>query len=309
MRLAEFQNKAIEALAAVYPDSEARSIISLLIQERLGLPSYVPVTEPDREIETEQLEEDLERLLNNEPVQYVLGYAEFYGRRFRVTPDVLIPRPETEELIEAVLKSPVTAGHDPRILDLCTGSGCVGLSLLHYSTGTTLVATDISEAALTVARKNAEALGVAERAAFVRCDVFPGESEGTGTMNHFSQCSEQPVLSAEKRVIVPVPLTHRYDLIVANPPYIATDVIETLAPEVRCAEPRLALDGGSDGLAFYRRILDGAGDYLNPGGSLLVEIGYDQGSAVAEMFKGAGLRGVRVLRDLNGLDRVVVGER
>ena len=146
MRLAEFQNKAIEALVAVYPDSEARSIISLLIQERLGLPSYVPVTEPDREIETGRLEEDLERLLNNEPVQYVLGYAEFYGRRFRVTPDVLIPRPETEELIEAVLKSPVTAGHDPRIL----------------------VGVDISPKALAIARRQFSD----PRVSFRRADVL-----------------------------------------------------------------------------------------------------------------------------------------
>ena len=296
---------------------EAALDARLLLEYACGITHEMLLAHPEREVTADGAKDYLACVAKRAartPVAYITGTQEFMGLTFHVDENVLIPNPDTETLVEAALErlrgdkgdgsechlnpkvtfrtvpfvTSVTNDGTVRILDLCTGSGCVGLSLLHYSTDTTLVATDISEAALRVARDNAEALGLVERAAFVRCDVFPGES---------------------KRVIVPVPLTHRYDLIVSNPPYIATEVIETLAPEVRCAEPRLALDGGADGLAFYRRILDGAGDYLNPGGSLLVEIGYDQGQAVAEMFKGAGLRGVSVLRDLNGLDRVVVGER
>lgn len=220
------------------------------------------------------------------PVAYITGTQEFMGLSFHVNEHVLIPNQDTETLVEAALEclrgdkgdTPATDGSAVRILDLCTGSGCVGLSLLHYSSESTLVATDISKEALAVARENAEMLGVADRAAFVCCDVYPP------------------------------PLTH-FDLIVANPPYIKTDVIETLAPEVRCAEPVLALDGGADGLAFYRRILKDVGDYLTPGGYLLTEIGYDEGAAVAGMLEAAGFKEVHIIKDLNGLDRVVVGHR
>ena len=155
MRLAEFQKKAIADLGGIYPEPEARSIVSLLLQERLGLPNYAVVTEPNREIDAAQLEADLKRLQSSEPIQYVLGFAEFYGHRFKVTPDVLIPRPETEELIEAVLRCPVAAGHDHHvtpdfdrgplsILDLCTGSGCIAWTLALEIPDSTVVGVDIS---------------------------------------------------------------------------------------------------------------------------------------------------------------------
>ena len=317
---------------------EAALDARLLLEYACGITHELLLAHPDKPVAKEAAKAYLELITQRAkrvPVAYLTKTQEFMGLTFKVNENVLIPNPDTETLVEAALErlrgdkgdgfkchlnSKVTFGPVPfvtsatddgtvRILDLCTGSGCVGLSLLHYSTGTTLVATDISEDALHVARENAHALGLAERAEFVKCDVYPSESRGTGTVTHFSQCREQPTVSAEKRVSVPVPMTHRYNLIVANPPYIATDVIETLAPEVKCAEPRLALDGGTDGLAFYRRILKDIETYLAPGGSLLVEIGFDQGSAVAELFRAAGLRDVRVLKDLNGLDRVVAGHR
>lgn len=287
---------------------EAALDARLLLEYACGITHELLLAHPDKPVAKEAAKEYLDLIAqraNRVPVAYLTGTQEFMGLTFQVNENVLIPNPDTETLVEAALER--LRGDTARILDLCTGSGCVGLSLLHYSTGTTLVATDISEDALHVARENAQALGLAERAEFVKCDVYPGESRGTGTLTHFSQCREQPTVSAEKRVSVPVPMTHRYNLIVANPPYIATDVIETLAPEVKCAEPRLALDGGADGLAFYRRILKDIETYLAPGGSLVVEIGFDQGNAVAELFRAAGLRDVKILKDLNGLDRVVEG--
>ena len=274
MRLAEFQNKANEALAAVYPDSEARSIISLLIQERLGLPSYVPVTEPDREIETEQLEEDLERLLNNEPVQYVLGYAEFYGRRFRVTPDVLIPRPETEELIEAVLKSPVTAGHDPRILDLCTGSGCIAWTLALEIPDSTVVGVDISPKALAIARRQFSD----SRVSFRRADVL-------------------------KRL--PLGNLGRFDIIVSNPPYVLESERTQMRRNVLDYEPELALFvPDDDPLRFYKALVNIAKDHLSPGGLGIFEANSLFCGDIAELFK-TNFIDINIIKDISGRDRFV----
>lgn len=273
MRLAEFQNKAIEALAAVYPDSEARSIISLLIQERLGLPSYVPVTEPDREIETKQLEEDLERLLSNEPVQHVLGYAEFYGRRFRVTPDVLIPRPETEELIEAVLKSPVTAGHDPRILDICTGSGCIAWTLALEIPDATVVGVDISPKALAIARRQFSD----PRVSFRRADVLkPG-----------------------------FPIKGPFDIIVSNPPYITESERADMRRNVLDYEPELALFvPDDDPLKFYRALADIAKDHLSPGGFAIFEANSLFCGDIAELLK-TNFIDINIIKDISGRDRFV----
>jgi len=274
MRLAEFQNKAIEALAAVYPDSEARSIISLLIQERLGLPSYVPVTEPDREIETGQLEEDLERLLNNEPVQYVLGYAEFYGRRFRVTPDVLIPRPETEELIEAVLKSPVTAGHDPRILDLCTGSGCIAWTLAFEIPDATVVGVDISPKALAIARRQFSD----PRVSFRRADVL-------------------------KRL--PLGNIGRFDIIVSNPPYVLESERTQMRRNVLDYEPELALFvPDDDPLRFYKALVNIAKDHLAPGGFGIFEANSLFCGDIAELLK-TNFIDINIIKDISGRDRFV----
>lgn len=274
MRLAEFQNKAIEALAAVYPDSEARSIISLLIQERLGLPSYVPVTEPDREIETGQLEEDLERLLNNEPVQYVLGYADFYGRRFRVTPDVLIPRPETEELVEAVLKSPVTAGHDPRILDLCTGSGCIAWTLAFEIPDATVVGVDISPKALAIARRQFSD----PRVSFRRADVL-------------------------KRL--PLGNLGRFDIIVSNPPYVLESERTQMRRNVLDYEPELALFvSDDDPLKFYRALADIAKDHLSPGGFGIFEANSLFCGDIAELLK-TNFIDINIIKDISGRDRFV----
>lgn len=205
------------------------------------------------------------------PLAHLTGWRAFWTHRFAVTPDVLDPRPETETLVAAALARPFA-----RLLDLGTGSGCILLSLLSERPGATGLGTDVSEAALAVAARNAAALGLAGRAAFARSDWFAGVS---GV----------------------------FDLIVANPPYIAEAELAGLDPEVRDHEPRLALTPGADALAAYRAILAGAPAHLVPGGALMVEIGAAQGPAVAALFAAAGFAEVAVHPDLAGRDRVVSG--
>jgi release factor glutamine methyltransferase len=208
--------------------------------------------------------------LRRQPVAQIIGERLFWGRPFRVTRDVLDPRPETEVLVAAALAGPFT-----RLLDLGTGSGAIAVSLLAERGGAQGVATDVSPAALRVARFNAGRLGVAGRLALQEADWFAG-------------------------------VAGRFDLIVSNPPYIAADEMAGLAPEVRDWEPALALTPGGDGLDAYRRIAAGAPGHLLPGGRLLLEIGPTQGAAVAALVRAAGLAGVAVLPDLDGRDRVVI---
>ncbi len=206
------------------------------------------------------------------PLQYLTGVQEFMGLAFAVDENVLIPRQDTEILVEEAMKNL----HDGyRILDMCTGSGCILLSLLHYSNGCSGVGADISEEALKVAGQNAEALGQ-KNVRFVRSDLF-ANIEGM------------------------------YEMIVSNPPYIRSDVIATLADEVRLHEPRTALDGGRDGLDFYRKIAAESPGHLCGGGMLFLEIGYDQGEAVRTLLEEAGFKGVTVAQDYAGLDRVAYG--
>ena len=203
------------------------------------------------------------------PVSHLLGEREFYGRRFRVSRDVLDPRPETEALIEAALSQPFD-----RVLDLGVGSGCILITLLAERTSATGLGVDLSEAACLQASANAVVHRVQDRAEILRSDWF----ENIGGY---------------------------FDLIVSNPPYIALDEMDGLAPEVREHEPRLALTDEADGLDAYRRIAAGAPDHLMPGGRLLVEIGPTQAQAVSALFDAAGLVNIRVIPDLDGRDRVV----
>lgn len=217
--------------------------------------------------------EYLEKRKNRIPVQQILGVQNFCGLDFIVTADVLCPRMDTEVLVEEALKRILPGS---RILDLCTGSGCILLSLLHFKKDCRGTGVDLSAAALKIAEQNAKKLGI--KAEFLHSDLF-----------------EQ--------------IEDRYDVIVSNPPYIATKEIETLEPEVRDREPRMALDGKEDGLFFYRKIVSEAGGYLVPEGWLMFEIGYDQGEAVSNMMKAQGFDEVAVIRDLAGLDRVVIGRK
>lgn len=206
------------------------------------------------------------------PLQYIIGEQEFMGLKFKVNSSVLIPRQDTETLVEEAIR---LLRPGMRVLDVCTGSGCVLISILKNVPDTTGIGSDISKQALLVAKENARLHEV--EAEWVRSDLMDN-------------------------------ITGTYDVIVSNPPYIPTAVIATLMPEVRDFEPIDALDGREDGLHFYRRLMNEAGAYLNPGGWLCLEIGHDQGAAVSRMMRNAGFSQVEVVRDLAGNDRVVKGK-
>ncbi len=231
----------------------------------------------DREVTKDLQEQYFEYISRRKariPLQHITGVQEFMGLEFQVNEHVLIPRQDTEILVEEVMKD---EHEHSRILDMCTGSGCILISLLHYSNWCEGVGVDISSKALEVARENAGRLLVEEkRPAFIESDLFE-KVEGT------------------------------FDIIVSNPPYIRTAVIDTLMPEVKEHEPMNALDGFEDGLFFYRKIVDVAPAYLNKGGRLYFEIGHDQGAEVSALLTEAGFSQVRVVKDYAGLDRVVCG--
>ncbi|MCH5344516.1 MAG: peptide chain release factor N(5)-glutamine methyltransferase [Acetatifactor sp.] len=209
------------------------------------------------------------------PLQHLTGLQNFMGLDFKVNEHVLVPRQDTETLVEEVLRE---LSDGMRILDMCTGSGCILISLLHYTNDCQGVGVDISQDALAVARENAESLlgEKAESVVFLSGDLFE-------------------------------PVSGKFEFIVSNPPYIASEVISTLMPEVRAHEPIMALDGGEDGLRFYRRISEESKKYLKNGGMLYFEIGHDQADAVSELMESMGFREIRVVKDLAGLDRVVYG--
>ena len=210
------------------------------------------------------------------PLQQLTGEQDFMGLTFSVNEHVLIPRQDTEILVEEVLKEL----HDGmRVLDMCTGSGCILLSLLHYSNDCEGLGVDLSAEALEVAGRNVLKVLTpekAEHAHFLQSDLFE-KVEG------------------------------KFEIIVSNPPYIASAEVEKLMPEVRDHEPRMALDGTEDGLYFYRRIIEEAGKHLVSSGMLYFEIGYDQGQAVSELMRTEGYCEVQVVQDYAGLDRVVFG--
>lgn len=205
------------------------------------------------------------------PVQYITGETEFMGLPFKVNSNVLIPRQDTETLVEEALKV-IRPGM--KVLDMCTGSGCIIISIMHFAKEIEGFASDISRHAINLAKENAK-------------------------MNNVSVTFETGDLFDHIR--------GNYDVIVSNPPYIRTEEIPKLMPEVQNFEPVQALDGKEDGLYFYRRIVEEAKEYLNPNGFLLFEIGYDQGKEVSELMENAGYKNVKVIKDLAGNDRVVSG--
>lgn len=230
----------------------------------------------DRECRKEDRERYLELIGEREkriPLQQITGQQDFMGMTFQVNENVLIPRQDTEILVEEAMKE-LHGGF--RILDLCTGSGCILISLLRYSDGCSGVGTDISPKALEVARENARNLIPGEQALFLESDLFE-RIEG------------------------------KFEMLVSNPPYIASGVLETLMPEVRDHEPVMALDGREDGLYYYREIIGKCPAYLCGGAGVYLEIGCDQAAAVSELMRDAGFCGIRVVKDYAGLDRVVCG--
>ena len=258
--------------------TEAKLDARLLLEYVCGTDHSTLLAHPDREVSGKELseyEKCLERRTKREPVAYILGNWDFMGLSFKVSSDVLIPEQDTEILVEEAMRF---LEDGMRFMDLCTGSGCIALSLLNYTNGITAVCTDISDAALKIATENASNLGFSDRAEFVQTDLFP-EKTADGS---------------------------KFDLIVSNPPYIESSVIETLAPEVKDYEPRLALDGDADGLTFYRRIVDTAPEYLYSSGYLIMEIGYNQAETVSQLLNEKGCyHDIEVIKDYAGNDRVV----
>ena len=281
LRVAELYKQTKDELcSAGVPEAEENA--RLLLEEFYGIKRSDLLADPDKTVDETNngFRRALERRKDREPIQHILGKTSFMGLEFKITPDVLIPRPDTEILVEEVLRN---LSDGSRILDLCTGSGCILISLLKYSNAAEGVGTDISSAALEVAGENAESI-LGSQAEFLCGDLF------------------EPLKGMD-------PKDSKFDIIVSNPPYIKTDVIKTLEPEVKDHEPMIALDGLDNGLYFYEKIIPEAPKYLAPGGMLFFEIGYDQSEAVSGLMKKEGYVDVNVVKDYADLDRVVYGTK
>lgn len=218
----------------------------------------------------------VEEKLSGKPLAHIIGEAEFMGRLFSVGPTVLIPRPETEELVEETVKN-ITGAQPSRILDLCSGSGCIAISLAFMFPAAEVTGADISSQALEVARKNAANMNLGNRVKFIQSDLFDN-------------------------------IGGEFDFIISNPPYIPTEIIETLSPEVR-KEPRLALDGGPDGLDIVRKIIANACAHLKTGGLLALEIGCAQSEKVLKFFKGEEWDTPFAAKDFAGIERFIFARK
>ena len=254
-----------------------------LLEYVTGVSKAMYFAEPERAVSEENADRYIDcirRRAAHIPLQHITGEQEFMGYPFCVNEHVLIPRQDTEILVEEAIQ---VMRPKMKVLDMCTGSGCIVLSILkmcrekYYMTDLQGIGADVSEEALKVARENGRRLGV-------------------------------PVTWIQSDLFAKIPEEEKYDVIVSNPPYIETAVIDTLQEEVRLHDPYIALDGKEDGLYFYRRIISEAGKYLKMQGKLMFEIGCDQAEAVEELMKNAGYEQITVKKDLAGLDRVVYGK-
>lgn len=271
---------ASEKLAAV-GNACARRDAELLLAHIAGVePSRLPlVSSPISEPQQRQFQAFLERRLAGEPVAHIVGEQAFWSLEFHVTPATLVPRPDTETLVEMGLAAAENI-EAPRILDIGTGSGCILLSLLHELPDASGVGLDISADALAVAERNAARHGLGGRVDLLESDLLAA-----------------------------LPDASWFDLIVSNPPYIPSDDIADLMADVRDHEPLNALDGGADGLDFYRKIAEQAPLYLKAGGMLAVEVGIHQAADVAALWLDQGLASIDIRRDLGGIERVVSGKK
>ena len=284
MLLSSFIRSSVKSLKALYPEPEARSMVHLVCQERLGVMSWTHIVEPGTEIPAEdlpQLQEDIARMAAGEPLQYVLGYTEFRGRIFKTDRRALIPRTETEVLVEEALRlaRDIPRGEGPlRVLDLCTGSGCIAWSLAFELPGAVVTAADLSQDALDLARSQFRRLpSKVVRPKFIKGDILDFSSS-------FPAC----------------------DLFTANPPYITLPEKALMRPNVLDWEPEMALFAPeSDCLAFHRALALWAVRLLSPGGAGIVEINEDLGEESAAVFVSAGLEDVRILRDFAEKERFV----
>ncbi len=284
MLLRDFIRESVKVLKTLYPEPEARSMVLLLCQERLGVMSYTHIIEPGVQVPGEELpglREDVARMGAGEPIQYVLGYTEFRGRIFKTDRRALIPRIETELLVEEAvrLSREIPPREGPlRVLDLCTGSGCVAWSLAYELPGAVVTAADLSGDALALARSQFRRLpSKVVRPVFMKGDILDFSSA-------FPEC----------------------DLFTANPPYITLPEKEFMRPNVLDWEPHMALFAPeSDPLAFHKALAVWAGRLLREGGAGVVEINEDLGAESLEVFRKAGFTGARIVADFAGKERFV----
>ena len=277
MTIGEIIREAARALEdAGVPDArrEAGSLLSFILgRDRTFLISHAEDNLDKNSLD--RLREFVERRAKGEPLQYITGVQDFYGREFRVTPEVLIPRPETELLVEAAIQ---IVGGEPFICDVGTGSGCIAVTLLCEIDNARAVAIDKSPAALEIAKINAQNHSVADRAQFVVSDCFN---------------------SLDSR-------DYEFDLIVSNPPYVAEAALAGLQREVRDHEPLVALSPGGDGLGVIRRLIDEGPAFIKPNGHMLMEIGFDQGEVVESLIAASAWSLREIRPDLQGIPRIVV---
>lgn len=257
---------------------EARREASSLLEFVVGRDRTFMITHAEAAVSVEQLDIFrlyVDRRASGEPLQYITGRQAFFGLDFEVTPDVLIPRPETELLVEAALKL-IAPTANPLICDVGTGSGCIAITVLHQNTSASAIGIDLSERAAQVARRNARRHSVMDRLSLLVADCFDASSNST-----------------------------KFDLIISNPPYVSASAMAGLQREVRDHEPRVALTAGPDGLSIIRRLLNESGHFLKTGGHLLFEIGFDQGEAVDRLVSRDEWQLIEIQRDLQGIPRIV----
>lgn len=288
MYLRDVIRKGVEALSPLYPEREAREMVFALLEHYLGTKRHTHVIEPEYEVGVEEASAALaafDRMASGEPLQYVTGIADFYGRQFHVTPDVLIPRPETELLCRNVLDMSGSAGSQKtRILDLCTGSGCIAWTLAMEMPGAQVTGVDISDGALAVASGQdfSEEMAVtgAEAPSFVKADVLAGPSDSR--------------------------ISSHFDILVSNPPYVMESEKALMRPNVLDHEPHLALFvSDEDPLIFYRAVAEWALQLLRPGGYGIVEINEALASGTEDIYRAVDFIDVHTIKDLNDKDRFV----
>jgi len=283
--IAEAIQKAAKELSA-HNVPNARLDAELLLRHTLGKDrAWLLAHMQDRLDDQGQssFEQSIERRILREPLQYITGTQEFWGLPFSVTPDVLIPRPETEFVVEAALKA-VSGLDTPVIVDLCTGSGCIAISLAKELPKARIFATDRSDRAVYMARENARKNGVADRIRFLEGDLFGPLEE--------------------------MDLRGRIDGIAANPPYVRSGELTTLQPEVRDFEPEMALIAGPEGTEIAERIIHQAPEYLKPGGLLIMEMGIGQAAALRKIIEHTHQFGpIEIVQDLAGIERVITAKR
>lgn len=279
MLLTQFINESTEALSHIYPLAEARGIVLMLCQEVLGVKSYTHIVEPQTLIPEERVPELLQmrsRLLDSEPIQYVLGFCEFCGRRFAVAPGVLIPRPETEELVAASLSTLLSLPQPTRVLDLCTGSGCIAWSIAGELPSSAVVGVDISPAALAIAESQFKTENPPK---FICADILKTDE---------------------------IPSWEKFDLIVSNPPYIMEKEKSQMRANVLDYEPSLALFvPDEDPLLFYEAVARWAVKLLKDSGVGLVEINEHLADETARLFCREGFEDTTVIRDIFSKNRIV----